>query len=171
MPLLRRPTLALVTIAALAAASSAPAATVPHQVKQNGAGACQGALPAFAGTLRARPLALQNEGAAAAFATCSLLYDDAYSAPVLGVSVRLTNNTPADVLGSCTLVDGSVQNPASYLTRSVAIPANGSASLIFFNTDYPEPVASITRPNLSCALPTGQGIGYVVYFSSREVLP
>src|SRR5687768_17233327 len=46
------------------------AATVERYDYQSAAGVCQGALPAFAGTLRARPLAIGNEGASPAFVTC-----------------------------------------------------------------------------------------------------
>lgn len=155
-------------------ASSADAATVLAKSQQNGAGACQGALPAFAGSLRARPLALQNEGSVTAFATCSPAYNDFASNAegASAVTIRLINNGPAAVEVSCTLVDGSVapSGDPTYLPATVDVSAGASATISWDPTDYPAPQPdSIARPNVSCALPAGVGIGYVNYFFQRQV--
>jgi hypothetical protein len=174
----RLPSVTIVPVLAMACttflAPPADAATVLAKMQQNGAGACQGALPAFAGSLRARPLALQNEGSASAFATCSPAYND-YESSAEGASafnVRLVNNGPVAVEVSCTLVDGDISPSAEpvYLPDTVNVAPGATAVISWTQLDYPAPQPdSILRPNVSCALPAGVGIAYVNYYFQRQI--
>lgn len=163
-----------VALMVLCTAPNGKAATMLAKTQQNGSGACQGALPAFSGTLRARPLALQNEGAVTAFASCSPAYND-YGPNGEGasaVNLRLVNNGLAAVDVTCTLVDGSVSPSvdAVYLPAVVNVPAGTSANVSWGPTDYPAPQPdSVLRPNISCALPPGVGIGYINLFYQRQI--
>ena len=146
----------------------------PRKTQQNGSGACQGALPAFAGTLRARPLALQNEGAVTAFASCSPAYNDftENDEGASAVNLRLVNNGGVAVAVTCTLVDGSASalGAAIYLPAVVNVPAGATATLSWDPMDYPAPQPeSVLRPNVSCALPPGVGIGYINMFYQRQI--
>lgn len=150
------------------------AAEVLVKMQQNAAGACQGALPAFSGTLRARPLALQNEGAATAFVTCSPVYNDQASSGegATAVNIRLVNNGQAAVDVTCTLVDGSASPSVDtvYLPGVTNVPAGMTANMSWVPLDYPAPQPDrILRPNISCALPAGVGIAYINYFFRREI--
>jgi len=150
------------------------AAVVFAKMQQNGSGACQGALPAFSGTLRARPLALQNEGNVTAFATCSPIYNDQASNDegATAVNLRLVNNGEAAVDVTCTLVDGT-SNPSVevvYLPEAINLAAGATSSVSWTPLDYPAPQPDrILRPNVSCALPSGVGIAYISYFFPRQV--
>ena len=127
----------------------------------NGAGACQGALPAFAGTLRARPLAIQNEGDATAFVTCSLdAGDGTYSKSIPRVVVSVRNNSAATVEIPCTMVDGW-GSYAQYLTRTVTVTANSTWAFAFTSSELPGAPAKFSMPNLSCQLPPQTGVQWV----------
>src|SRR5690554_342572 len=58
-------------VALLAAGALAPQPAAALRVVAQATAICQGALPAFETQIRKRPLALQNEGEANAFVTCS----------------------------------------------------------------------------------------------------
>lgn len=155
-------TAALVLTAALSVPQSAHAASIVR-VEQNGAGACQGALPAFSGTLRARPLALQNEGADPAFVTCSLetqsVLSGGQSPQIQRVRVYFKNNGTAAVTFSCTLVDGQWDGVPVYVVKSTTISQGGGLGGITFEpTDYLTPPTAIRTANISCALPGNVGI-------------
>lgn len=159
-----------VAVACIFLTSAAHAATIEAKFKQNGAGACQGALPAFAGTLRARPLALQNEGTTDAFVTCSLPFDDDNGEGATEINAVFQNTTGAAITTSCTLVDGSLRiGTPYYVVKSVSIGANGTAELTFLANDYANPSTLITRPNLSCQLPSGLGLAYVYFYGPRQI--
>lgn len=158
---------ALVSLVALA--GSANAATVGDKVKQNGAGACQGALPAFAGTLRARPLALQNEGSSNAFASCALQANDESNLPNLA-GIHLRNNTAASVSVTCTLVNGAINVSNEQLTKSTSVPANGGINILWSPSELSGGAqTNFGLVNWSCNLPSGTGIGYVYYYFDREI--
>ena len=61
----------LVAVATLLAAAEAHSVDRELAFQQNGAGACQAALPAYEGLIRKRPMAIQNEGVSTAFVTCA----------------------------------------------------------------------------------------------------
>ena len=88
----------------LALAAEADAVDVTRQEYPNAGAFCQGALPAFAGTLRTRPLAVVNEGSEPAFLTCSL--SGGVDSRFLEVEAVVINGGAATQTVSCTLVDG-----------------------------------------------------------------
>ena len=127
---------------------------------QHAAGSCQGNLPVSATQLRARPLAIANEGTASAFISCSLGADD-YNEALNGYNgVVVTNRTAAEVNISCTLAAGGIEAAAVFFTRTVAIPA-GALSVVPFdmadNGGNPIP----NSLNYSCSIPPGVEINAV----------
>ncbi|HST45355.1 MAG TPA: hypothetical protein VLK29_09045, partial [Luteimonas sp.] len=68
--MLRIPTLVACTTLLLAASVAQTARA--EEYRQNATGLCQAALPAYDGLIRKRPVAIRNEGDAAAFVSCSL---------------------------------------------------------------------------------------------------
>ena len=137
---------------------------VTKRFEQNGAGACQGALPAFAGTLRARPLALQNEGGSTAFVTCSLraetLFTGGVSPSYTRIRVFLSNVNETAQPVSCTLVDGTILSTAVYVVKSTTV-SPGFGELAFELSDYPTTTSRMQNPNLSCSLAPGVGVGLI----------
>jgi hypothetical protein len=132
-------------------------------VAANGANSCSGTLPAYQTQLRARPLALKNEGSSAAFVSCSFESGYAFSSGKdFGAYIINTGASDADV--SCTGVDGldatlaaAFMAPAPvFVSKSATIPAGGAASLFFFvPADFP----TLTGFNgMTCLLPPGVGI-------------
>lgn len=170
LPMLLGATLAT---AALALPSTGNAATIPSKWKSNAAGVCQSAFSSGAGAvIRARPLAVQNEGAANAFVTCSLPYnDEGPEQPNTfgGMGARLVNNTPTPVVVSCTLVSGTSAASANYVVKETNIAANSANTMFFDTVDLPGAPATILAPNISCSLPSGTGIIYVYYYFDRQI--
>lgn len=134
---------------------------------------CQGALPAFAGTLRARPLALQNEGSAPAFVTCSLEGGLANGGPQQSrrysmFAAMLDNASAATVVVQCTAVDPLLHTLPRYSSKSIQL-APGSRGMIQW-TPANFGVAENGSPNISCALPPSVGLMYTcAWFSLPAV--
>ncbi len=147
----------------LAVGMTSPAAHAAS-VAASGAGFCSGTLPAYQTQLRARPLALMNEGATSAFVSCSfdMGYQNLGGNDIVAFLVNKTTN-PVDV--TCTGVDGIDPTLAAavgslvpaYVTKTVTLPANSAAPVIFFTADFG--VTALSPFNsLSCNLPVGTGI-------------
>lgn len=155
--------LAAVITAAAAASTAAVAQTATYGYSNvNAAGPCQGALPAFAGTLRARPLGLQNEGTGTAFVTCALERiggQEARHTEYVRLAMANQGTTAATI--GCTIVYGTADDGADYGSKSVTVPAQGFARLLFTADDLPEGQVSFGTVSLSCALPPSTGIGEV----------
>lgn len=116
------------------------------------AGHCQPALPVFDGNVRKRPLAVANEGTSAAFVTCSFTTDGT-SPGVIGYSMRVSNQSAAQIPMACTAVAGNGE-AAQYYPKSVSLAAGASATLSWLAADngnalYAHPIS------LSCLLPPG----------------
>lgn len=141
------------------------------EVSGNATAICQGALPSFEGSIRKRPLAVQNEGTANAFVTCSFLtqYDRANQAAVSYFGAFFSNSASVARTVACTGVAGYNTGPTiQYVSKSVTVAPGGllQTELLFSiadngNTGY-VPVVS-----MSCNIPPGVGIndtyvGYVV---------
>lgn len=118
---------------------------------------CQPALPAFDGLIRKRPQAVQNEGTADAFVTCSVPIDIGASA-LNGVAMIFVNNTGGEVSIPCTLSNGAVG-------EVIFIPKVTTGSEPFItntwtpadNDDEPlEPMMSF-----SCKLPPATGVHFI----------
>ena len=156
-----------IALLGLAVAPASQAATIEHYDYQSAAGVCQGALPAFAGTLRARPLAVGNEGAAVAFVTCALRSDDrgASTARTARTAIRLGNTgASGSVTINCTFVHGfgSPGVVPTYLTRSVVVAAGGSSFVEITPADLD--ATEVRYAQWSCALPPNA----VVYYVNRH---
>lgn len=136
-------------------------ATVRSEV-QNASGTCQGALPVFDTQLRKRPLALNNEGADPAFVSCSLpasTYTVAGSAKTGALVVYFSNNTNVGTSVSCTFVDGArVVGNVGFFTKSVAVPSNSFAFIVWDSVPDNGGVPYSAFSNLSCLLQPGTEI-------------
>jgi len=145
-----------ITVATMAAmsAGAADAALIERVYHQNAANHCQGALPAFAGTLRARPLGVGNEGNAAAFLTCSFETSGQFE-PINRLSVFFANNNDAgSITINCTGVFGAQRSTPVYLAKSVDVPSGATGNLAWTEADNGG--EALPGPgNISCAMPPG----------------
>lgn len=123
-------------------------------------GACQSALPAYDGLVRARPRALQNEGGATAFVSCAQPADGAQRLRTITVGLDNTNATA--VVVTCTLVVGA--SAPLYYTQSIQLAARSHYVLLNFQRPAGTDAFRSSSHAFSCQLPPGTGlhsIGYV----------
>ncbi len=139
-----------IALAVIAGSSAAETRTIFAQA--NGAGACQGALPNYEGQIRKRPLAIQNEGSAGAFITCSPVSLQGNALHGTGHELILINNADATTTVNCTGVSGT-----TYMPKSVQVPGNGQASLSWLEADGVG-ATNLDTMNMSCLIPPGIGI-------------
>jgi len=138
--------------AAMVPAGSVDGATVVRNHYSHGTANCQGALPAFDGRLRKRPLAFANEGAANAFVTCDT---DSFSTASEGtftlISMFFHNNGPGTSAIACTLVDIGAST-TTYHPRTTGAVAPGEDGFILWpaSDNGGEPFRA---PAISCNLP------------------
>lgn len=153
-------TLSLTVVAASALMStSAEAVTSTRTQVQNGAGACNSALPVFDGNIRKRPLAIANEGTGNAFVTCSLAAADYTDSLNDFNGVALSNRNAADVDITCTLVTGTVGGfPATYFPKTISVPAGASVVLEWDATTDNGGVLFGNTMNYSCNLHPGTDV-------------
>lgn len=151
------PLAAMAAVAGAGVPADAGADTRRRDYQQNAAAYCQGALPAFAGTLRARPLGLGNEGGATAFVSCSFPRAGFFTGPVEALSIRMFNGTAAAVTPSCTGVFGSQTGSTAYITMAVTVPPGQSRNMLWTAADNGD--APLPGPaNASCVLAPGVAI-------------
>ena len=145
--------------AAILAAPAASAAVVERQEVRLGVRDCQGALPAFEGALRKRPLAIQNEGTIPAFVTCAFEGTNSGQPGSKRIRVLLRNFGAAAVDVSCTLVDGG---PGIFLPTyftQVTTVAPGPTTIIFATWTRADNGGNpYTYPAVSCNLPPNVAI-------------
>lgn len=140
-------------------ATSGSAHAEPRHFQANGSGVCQAALPNFEGQIRKRPLAIQNEGTATAFVTCSPTSLQFTAGHAWGYAVYFGSQADASVTVNCTGVMGASGWPAEYSTKSVSIGAGGSNGIVWEMADFPGNGADNTATfNVSCQLQPGIGI-------------
>jgi len=153
--------------------ASAPAAAVDEDMETaaNATANCQGALPNFEGSIRKRPLGVQNEGTALSFVTCSFSteYDVLDIAQISYLGAFFSNSTASPVTVTCTAVAGFEKYEANvYISKSVSVPANAPESTaLYFQPGDNGGQGYYPIVSMSCALPPGVGIhdtyvGYVV---------
>lgn len=131
--------------------------------------ACQPALPAYAGTLRTRPVGMHNEGHDTAFVTCGLRGRKGNVRSVRRAGVYLRNDTASAKTVSCTLVDAGVNmNNPTYLVRSIPLAANQVPTLFEWTT-ADNGGAAFRYPAFSCRLPPGTGISAVSRVHAEDV--
>lgn len=123
---------------------------------------CQPALPAFDGAFRKRPLAMQNESAAAAFLTCGTGSIRSLETRTTIVQLLLINLGASAVAVSCTLVDGvgGLVTPI-YVTKLVAVPGGGGATPITWSAAADNNDVRFMMPVVSCNLPGSVGVSVV----------
>lgn len=140
-------------------------------VAQNGAGACQGALPVYATNLRARPLGVNNEGTSGAYVSCSLHTIDLYQADNDINGVMLSNRGGADANVDCVMVSsGSDVGTAVYFPKSITVPAGATNVELSWNPATDNGGANFPNTiNYSCLLPPGIDVNFV--FSNLEQIP
>jgi hypothetical protein len=149
----------------------AQAATIERQEVRMSADVCQPALPAFDGAFRKRPLAMQNEGTAAAFVTCAFggTFNGVPSAKTL--TVGFTNTTSAPIQVNCTLVDAhaGVLDP-TYYPKSINVPPAGSpVALLIWSAISDNNGVKFTYPAASCSLPPGTGVQVTNHTYDEEI--
>lgn len=134
-------------------AGSAQAALIERVRHQNAGSFCQGALPAFAGTLRTRPLGVGNEGGVPAFLTCSFSSVGGFGT-VNRVSTWWTNNTGANITINCTGVFGFQRSTPVYLPKSAVVAPGANVNIAW--TDADNGGSALPQAgNTSCELPPG----------------
>jgi hypothetical protein len=160
----------------LAAAGEAGAWELPREFHQNASGTCQAALPAYEGQIRKRPLALQNEGEANAFVSCSLFSPGASTSSFLtgeiyAVMITLDNNGSQPVDVACTLIAGASRSSANhYFTKTITLPANSTYNQIAWSQDPDFDGGKIgPPPGISCNLRPGVGIATTSLYYHEEV--
>lgn len=136
------------------------------------AGNCQGALPAFAGTLRARPLAIGNEGSTTAFVTCGPNGTDTSFGKVISRFLLKVGNAAAasdPVTISCTFVHGYGGGPVPvYVTKTATVAPGDSQFIDFFPSDLGTGV-TLRYPQASCSLPPGALVHYTGVVFTYEI--
>lgn len=150
----------LTVVVSLAIASTdARAVTQPRAFMQNATGACQPALPAFEGQIRKRPLAVQNEGTASAFVSCSLMAERDSIGGIKGVYLYADNRTGAPISLSCTLVTGVSGGTSFFYPKTITMPANSALNQFMWTpADNGGVNFNNFAANLSCSLPVGTGV-------------
>lgn len=151
------------SVALLACAGSAAAVVQNRVLESTAVGLCQGALPAFETQIRKRPLAVQNEGAANAFVTCSLLLQDGDDTGFELARVLFRTVSGSATSLSCTGVWGGMlpTSPIGFATKSVTTPAGGQAvEIVWDRTDMGTPHSGFYQQffSVSCAVPPGVAI-------------
>lgn len=152
-----RMSLAAVVVAATAAVVSGQAQSASNIA--NAVAICQGALPAFEGSLRKRPLAIANEGTSNAFISCSLPIEQTAHNGNNIVAIGLVNRGPALVAVACTMVDGTAPElagaiPPTLYPKNIAIAPGEGVTLAWQASEYALQVFS-KFAGVSCSLPPG----------------
>jgi hypothetical protein len=155
---------------------AAPAAAVDKfmQMSANAAANCQGALPNFEGSIRKRPLGVQNEGTAASFVTCSFVnqYDSDAQGEIDYFDAYFINMGSAAATVTCTGVAGfetGVDN--AYISKSITVAPNATVhTLMHFDATDNGGESYYPLVSLSCRIPPGVGINdtYVGYIFNDE---
>ena len=149
------------------------AATIERTDYQSAAGMCQGALPAFAGTLRFKPLGIVNEGSQTAFVSCAVQGDNLAARGATAIYVRVSNGNATDSIVTCTLVNGfgnSNSFTPIYVSKTAQMTANAGRGLSWEPADLGNGSTTIQFPQFSCSLPPGTAIHYISRTYNEEVI-
>ncbi|MEP6634229.1 MAG: hypothetical protein ABJA62_08455 [Luteimonas sp.] len=164
-------TLLTATLGLAFATGDAHAATPQRSFIQNATGACQSALPVFEGQIRKRPLAIQNEGTASTFISCSLMGTDRSVAGITEIDIVADNNTASPVDLTCTLVTGlSKFGMQQFFPKTITMPANSGINEIFWDSrDNGGAFFDNFTVNVSCNLLMGTGLSRTRVFFNEDV--
>lgn len=169
--------LACAALAAMLAPTQAPARAAFLDMKAQGPGVCQAALPAFEGQVRKRPLALQNEGTAIAFVSCAVPQFTAaeLNDPDFGVTVTFVNSSATAATINCTGVSfsyGAGGLTIAYIPKSVAVPAGTQIDSPYaLKWDEIDTPGAGPYTTVSCALPPGTGVASVHSANGLVLIP
>ena len=158
------PAAATLALAACLASASGDATAVNRlrSIAQNATGSCQSALPVFDGQIRKRPLAVQNEGSASAFVTCSFAGTASGVGATRSISRLLVfadNNTDNAASLTCTLVDGLSGSSPTYTPKTIALPLNSTLNSFSWTAEDDNGGDNFFYTvNISCNLPVGTGL-------------
>lgn len=159
--------------------ANAGAATQSRQIVSLPTNYCQSSLPTFEGLIRKRPLAVQNEGSASAFITCSYPSGEGRE-PSSSATTRVwqyfLNNSDTNITVSCTGVSGDTgAEQPQYIVKSLEIPANtpvGNSQISWFAADFagaPAVFPSQGQFSISCSIPPGGGVRQAYINSITDV--
>ena len=128
------------------------AATITKYGSMAAAGACQGALPNYEGSIRKRPLAVTNEGTSSAFVTCGATnYSGGAADSVNQVGIVVTNRSSASAAISCTMVDGVIDATlgfANYYPLTTTVASGDFTEIDWDGTyQYAQSVSCNVPPN------------------------
>lgn len=146
----------------LAAAGTASAEPVLRDVTVNATGYCQAALPAYETSLRKRPTAIRNEGAANAFVSCSLPGDYFNVGGNYFAAVTFANAGASVANVSCTFVDGLAapwQEGGPVYRQGAVNVQPGTVNYLVWEPGAEE--AFSANANFSCSLPPGVEIHFI----------
>lgn len=149
------------------AGSGAGAVELPRVFSSNPAGRCQAALPAFEGQIRKRPLAIQNEGTAAAFVSCA--FRSQVSATELqAFTLAFASFDGATHSVSCTGITGYNTGTNQYMVKTVTVPATGQSALSWIPADFGG-AFNYNLLSVSCSLQPGAGINQTIVNLREDV--
>lgn len=152
------PCIALASMLAIALPAGDAGATAQTRFYYaNATSYCQTALPVFDGQVRKRPLAVQNEGNAAAFVTCSFT---AQSTGLDSVALFASNEGATTATLSCTGVTGVQDSGSQYVSKTVTIAAAAATGLLWVAEDFgsAQVIPGGGYFSVSCSLPPGIGL-------------
>lgn len=148
----------LASILPLSLALSAPANAEFHSDGANATGPCNGALPAYEGALRKRPLALRNEGSSSAFVSCSMQSDGGQNNGYASALITFVNRNASSTAVDCTMVAGIVaelgEEAPTYYPQTLGIPGNTAGIMAWEAADF-ELETFDNWLNFTCNLPPG----------------
>lgn len=130
---------------------------------------CQGALPVFETAIRKRPLAIENEGTAATFVTCSFeasTYDS--TSGILMLDTYFSNKSATDANVTCTAVTGYNGGTNEYVSLTTAVPANSTGANPFWLDEDFEGFMPDGLVSISCNLPPGVGVNDTYVFWEED---
>lgn len=123
----------------------------------NAGGACGPSLPAYDSSLRRRPLAFANEGASAAFLSCSLQTNALVNMGYFDAIAAVRNRGANAATVSCTLVGGGdslvIGGSVIYMPQTQQVPAGGTGEFHWVAAGKVEHFGTLL--NLSCRLDPG----------------
>ena len=155
----------------LGCAGNAFAVTVERIFQAGPTALCQSALPANEGTIRKRPLAVQNEGTQPAYVTCSYIVQGSIAIKRALIWSSSNDGTPKTI--TCTGVTGFKSGPNQYVVHTTELPASGvSTSLDWVPTQFTGGSTTVfpsSHFSLSCLVPPGAGLNQLQLVFDEDI--
>ena len=158
---------AVVLVASLSASNTnAQSVTAERSYLSHGVANCSPARWAFGEKLRQAPIGLANEGTGSLFVTCD--FDDVPNSlgtdPLEGYSaiyVAFLNLTLEPRQASCTLANG-ILGAFRYSTKTTPVNPHSGAGIVSWTMEQDHEGERYWGPVLSCAIPPGTVLTYVL---------